>query len=157
MSQPTLKAIVAMASNRVIGKDGGLPWHLPDDLKWFKKLTTGHSIIMGRKTMESIGKALPKRRSIVVSESLDGAPDGYELAPSADAALELVKNEETAFVIGGAQLFETMLPQCEEVYLSLVFKPHEGDVLLPIFEDQFDMTRMLHRDEDFELRHYVRQ
>ena len=157
MSQPTLKAIVAMASNRVIGKDGDLPWHLPEDLKWFKKFTTGHSIIMGRKTMESIGKALPNRRSIVVSESLDEPPEGYELAANAEAALELVKNEETAFVIGGAQLFQTMLPQCEEVYLSLIFQPHDGDVLLPIFEDRFEMDQMLHRDEDFELRRYVRR
>lgn len=157
MSQPTLKAVVAMASNRVIGKDGDLPWHLPEDLKWFKKLTTGHPIIMGRKTMESIGKALPKRRSIVVSGSLDSAPDGYELAANAEAALDLVKDEETAFVIGGAQLFETLLPQCEEVYLSLVFQPYEGDVLLPIFEDQYEMDQMLHRDEDFELRRYVRR
>ncbi len=157
MSQPTLKAIVAMASNRVIGKNGDLPWHLPEDLKWFKKLTTGHPIIMGRKTMESIGKALPNRRNLVVSGSLDEAPEGYELAPNAEAALELVKDEETAFVIGGAQLFQTMLPQCEEVYLSLVFKAHDGDVLLPIFEDQYEMDQMLHRDDDFELRHYVRR
>jgi len=157
MSQPTLKAIIAMASNRVIGKDGQLPWHLPGDLKWFKKLTLDHSIIMGRKTMDSIGKPLPRRRSITVSGSLGEAPAGYELASSSGAAIELVKGEETAFVIGGAQLFADMLPSCSEVYLSFVFHPYEGDVRLPEFEDQFEMKEVLHQDEDFELRHYVRR
>ena len=157
MSEPVLKAIIAMASNRVIGKDGDLPWHLPGDLKWFKKLTLDHSIIMGRKTMDSIGKPLPRRRSIAVSRSLDAALEGYELASSSEAAVTLVKDEDAAFVIGGAQLFADMLPRCSEVYLSYVFHPYEGDVHLPAFEDQFELKEVLHHDDDFELRHYVRR
>lgn len=152
-----LKGIAAMASNRVIGNDGGLPWHLPEDLKWFKKLTLDHPIVMGRKTMESLGRALPRRRSVVVSRSLESAPEGYELVRSADEAVELLQEEEVVFVIGGARLFAEMLPLCEEVYLSFIFEPYEGDVRLPVFEDEFEATEILHRDDDFELRHYARK
>ncbi|MEX2579080.1 MAG: dihydrofolate reductase [Verrucomicrobiales bacterium] len=157
MSRPVLKGIAAMASNRVIGKDGGLPWHLPEDLKWFKKLTIDHPIVMGRKTMESLGRALPRRRSVVVSRSLETAPEGYELVRSADEAVELLKEEEAVFVIGGARLFAEMLPLCEEVYLSFIFEPYEGDVRLTAFEDGFETTEILHRNDDFELRRYTRK
>ena len=77
MSGTKLKAVVAMASNRVIGKDGGLPWKLSADLKWFKKMTLGHPIVMGRKTMESIGRPLPGRRNLVISRNLEVAPEGF--------------------------------------------------------------------------------
>ncbi len=156
MSRPTLKAIVAMASNRVIGKDGDLPWRLPEDLKWFKKLTLGHPILMGRKTMESLPFPLPKRRNIVISRSLDTVPEGFEVVPGCDAALDLFDEEDTVFVIGGAQIFKEMLPLCDEFYLSYVFHPYEGDVYLPEFESTFTLEEVLHKDEDFELRRYVK-
>jgi dihydrofolate reductase len=129
---PVLKAIVAMASNRVIGKDGDLPWRLPEDMKWFKKLTLGHPIVMGRKTMDSLRGPLPKRRNVVISR------------------------EETIFVIGGAQIYGEMIPRCDEVLLSFVFHPYEGDALLPEFEDGFELAEVLHSDENFELRRYRR-
>jgi dihydrofolate reductase len=153
---PRLKAVVAMASNRVIGRDGGLPWRLPEDLKWFKRLTLGHPVIMGRRTMESLGRPLPGRRNLVVSRSLSSAPAGFELAPSPEDALALVAGEEEASVIGGAEIYAAMMPLCAEVLLSYVHRPHEGDTRLPEFEDSFELAEILHRDEDFELRRYAR-
>lgn len=153
---PVFKAIVAMASNRVIGKDGALPWHLPEDLKWFKKLTLGQPIVMGRKTMESIGRPLPKRRNIVISRTLDAAPEGFELVSSCEGIADYLSEEAIVYIIGGAEIYRIMLPSCSEVYLSYVFEPHEGDTFLPPFEDQFALPEVIYRDENFELRRYVR-
>jgi|688.fasta_scaffold711163_1 dihydrofolate reductase len=154
---PKLKAVVAMASNRVIGKDGGLPWRLPGDLKWFKKLTLGHPVLMGRKTMESIGRPLPGRRNVVISRSLTAVPEGFALAAGIDESLALVAGEEVASVIGGAEIYRAMMPRCSEVLLSYVFHPYEGDTRLPEFESEFELAEVLYRDEDFELRRYVRR
>lgn len=152
-----MKAVVAMASNRVIGRNGGLPWKLSADLKWFKKVTLGFPIVMGRVTMESIGRPLPGRRNLVISRSLASVPEGFELVPSCEAAMEALAGETEASVIGGAQIYREMMPLCEEVLLSYVFHPYDGDTLLPDFEDDFEMVEVLHRDEDFELRRYVRR
>lgn len=150
-----LKAIVGMASNRVIGKDGDLAWRLPEDLKWFKKLTLGHPIVMGRKTMDSLPNGpLPKRRNVVISRSGVKAAEGFEIVGSCEEAIELLKEEEVVFIIGGAQIYGEMIPQCDEVLLSYVFNPYEGDTFLPNFEDGFDVAEILHRDDDFELRRY---
>ncbi|MBP82895.1 MAG: dihydrofolate reductase [Verrucomicrobiales bacterium] len=155
MSRPVIKAIVGMASNRVIGKDGDLAWRLPEDLKWFKKLTIGHPIVMGRKTMDSLPNGpLPKRRNVVISRSVSQGPEGFEMVGSCEEAIELLKDEEAIFVIGGAQIYSEMIPQCEEVLLSYVFHPYEGDTFLPQFEEGFELAEVLHRDEDFELRRY---
>jgi len=156
MSGPKLKAVVAMASNRVIGKDGGLPWKLSADLKWFKKMTLGHPIVMGRKTMESIGRPLPGRRNLVISRNLKEAPVGFELVGSVDEAMDRLSGETDASVIGGAQIYREMMPLCDEVLLSYVFHPYEGDTTLPAFEEEFEMTEVVYRDEDFELRRYVK-
>lgn len=153
----TLRAVMAMASNRVIGRDGQLPWRLSTDLKWFKKLTTGHPVLMGRATMDSIGRPLPNRRNIVISRSLAEAPDGYELASSCEGALELLVEESRASVIGGAQIFQEFLPRYDEIYLSYIFHPYEGDTLLPPFEDDFEVAEILDHNDDFELRRYVRR
>ncbi|MDF1860756.1 MAG: dihydrofolate reductase [Verrucomicrobiales bacterium] len=155
MSRPVLKAVVAMASNRVIGKDGDLPWRLSEDLKWFKKMTLGHPIVMGRKTMESLRGPLPKRRNIVISRNAERLPGGFELVRSCEDALELLQDEEIVSIIGGAQIYREMIPKCDEVLLSYVFHPYEGDTELPEFEANFEMKEVLYRDEDFELRRYV--
>ncbi len=157
MSGPPLKAVVAMASNRVIGRDGGLPWRLPEDLKWFKRLTLGHPVLMGRRTMESLGRPLPGRRNLVISRSLPAAPEGFELARDVETALALVAGEEEASVIGGAQIYAALLPRCGELLLSYVFHPYEGDTVLPAFEEEFELAEILHRDGDFELRRYTRR
>ncbi|MDF1816624.1 MAG: dihydrofolate reductase [Verrucomicrobiales bacterium] len=153
---PALRAVVAMASNRVIGKDGGLPWRLPEDLKWFKKLTLGHPVVMGRKTMESLGRSLPKRRNVVISRNLTEVPDGFELVKSCEEAISHLADEEIICIIGGAEIYREMLPMCSEVYLSHVFEPHEGDTTLVEFEDDFELLEIVHRNEDFELRRYVK-
>lgn len=157
MNRPRLKAVVAMASNRIIGKDGDLPWKLSEDLKWFKKMTVGFPIVMGRKTMESLGRPLPKRRNIVISRNLESVAEGFELVRSCDEAVALLAGEEQASIIGGAQIYGEMIPLCDEVLLSYVFHPYEGDTVLPEFEDAFEMKEVIYRDEDFELRRYVRR
>lgn len=157
MIRPRLQAVVAMASNRVIGKDGGLPWRLSEDLKWFKKMTLGFPIVMGRKTMQSLGRPLPKRRNIVISRNLTNIVDGFELVHSCDEALRLLAGEKTVSIIGGAQIYREMIPLCDEVLLSYVFHPYEGDTKLPEFEGKFAMKEILFRNEDFELRRYVRR
>ena len=157
MSRPHLKAVVAMASNRIIGKDGDLPWRLSEDLKWFKKMTVGHPVVMGRKTMESLRGPLPKRRNIVISRNATELPEGFELVHSCEEALQGLEGEEQISIVGGAQIYKEMLPQCDEVLLSYVFHPYEGDTELPEFEGDFVMKEILYRDEDFELRRYVRE
>ncbi len=156
MSETKWKAVVAMASNRVIGKDGGLPWRLSADLKWFRKLTMGHPVVMGRKTMESIGRPLPGRRNVVVSRNPDTVPPGFEGVRSGEEAMARLAAEAEVSVIGGAQIYRELMPRCEEVLLSYVFHPYEGDTTLPAFEDGFSLAEVIYRDEDFELRRYVR-
>jgi dihydrofolate reductase len=144
------KAIVAMSLNRAIGKDNKLPWHLPEDLKWFKKLTTGNVIIMGRKTWESIGKPLPNRESIVVSRTdIPGVRTVrrlHEIDPEADP--------REYFIIGGAQLFKEALPVCSDLYLTLVKSNVDGDVFLDRFEDQFTLRESIRETPAFSILHY---
>lgn len=125
---------VATAENNVIGNKNDLPWYLPDDLKRFKQVTTGHTVIMGRKTFESIvarlGHPLPNRSNIVISRTL--APgEGYEVIGSVTEALKLVKTDEEAFVIGGAQIYETTLPSAAKIYLTRVKAKIDGDSYFP--------------------------
>jgi len=143
-----------MASNRVIGKDGKLPWHLPEDFRWFKKLTMGHPVVMGRKTCESLNQALPGRRNIVVSRQWAEAPEGFELVNSI-AALDDLELEEEVFVIGGAVIYEKLLPKCEELYLSYIFEEYQGDACFPAFEGQFELAEVVASYPEFELRRYV--
>ncbi len=127
----------------MIGRDGELPWHLPADLKRFKKLTLGHVVIMGRKTHESIverlGRPLPKRRSLVLSRAsprqMKGhRGPGFEVVSSLDQALELAVGEPEVFVIGGAAVFAEALPLADRIYLTLVHAEVEGDVIFPDFD-----------------------
>ncbi len=132
----TTSLIFAMSENRVIGRDGDLPWHLPRDLKHFKKLTVGHPIIMGRKTYDSIGKPLPKRRSLVLSRDPDYQPEGVEVVSSLEHALELTAHDDEAFVIGGAGVLVEALPRADRLYLTLVHAEVEGDVVFPPVDDR---------------------
>ena len=145
------KAIVAMSLNRAIGKDNKLPWHLPEDLRWFKKLTTGNVIIMGRRTWESIGKPLPNRESIVVTRT--GIPSVrtvrslHEINPAVDP--------RDHFIIGGAQLFAEALPLCSDLFLTLIKREVEGDVFLPPFEDRFRLAETIQDNPEFSILRYV--
>jgi len=125
--------IVAMDRNHGIGLNNRLPWRLPDDLKRFKSLTLDHHMIMGRKTYESIGKALPGRTSIVISRNSGFSAPDYLLAPSLESALELAETngEQEVFVIGGSQVFKDALPQADRIYLTQVHVSLPADVYFP--------------------------
>lgn len=128
-----LSIVVAVAENGVIGHENQLIWHLPKDLKIFKNLTTGHPIIMGRKTFDSIGKPLPNRTSIIVSRNKELAINGCIVVNSVEEAIEEAKKieEEEAFVIGGAELYKLSLPNVDKIYLSEVKHSFAGDTFFP--------------------------
>ena len=130
-NKPEVVLIVAMARNRVIGRDGTLPWHLPEDLKRFRQLTMGHPIIMGRKTWDSIGRPLPGRRNIVVSRNPGLALEGAETAASVEDALKLTADADTVFVIGGEQIYRAALPLADRIELTLIDADVEGDTSFP--------------------------
>lgn len=126
-----ISMIVAMGENHAIGKDGGMPWHLPADLKYFKRITMGKPIIMGRRTFESIGKALPGRRNLVITRSEDFSAEGVEVFASPDAALEAVKGAEEAMIIGGGKIYAELLPQTDRLYITFIHADFEGDTFFP--------------------------
>lgn len=126
--------IAAVTANDVIGRDNDLPWHLPDDLKHFKRLTTGHTVIVGRRTWESVGKPLPNRRWIVVTHRPDYAPAGAEVAPDLDRALALAAGEDEVFVAGGGVLFRDALARADRMYLTHIDAEVEGDAFFPAFD-----------------------
>ncbi len=126
--------IVAISENNVIGRDGGLPWHLSADLQRFKRLTMGCLIIMGRKTYESIGRPLPGRTSIVVTRQDDYQPAGVLVAPSLDQALDIAQTDDEAFVIGGAEIYRQALPRANRLVVTRVHATIDGDVFFPEIE-----------------------
>jgi dihydrofolate reductase len=130
----TLSVIAAVARNGVIGRDNDLPWRLPADLRRFKRLTMGHSVIMGRRTFESIGRPLPGRRFVVLSRRADFRPEGVAVAASLDAALGACAGEDEVFVIGGARLFAEALPRADRLYLTRVDAEPAGDVVFPALD-----------------------
>ena len=124
--------VVAMAENRVIGKENKLIWHLPADLKFFKNLTTGHPIIMGRKTFESIGKPLPNRTNIVITRQADFTAEGCMVAHSLTEALMLAQQlDSDIFVIGGAEIYKQAMFLADTIYLTEVHHTFEGDTFFP--------------------------
>ena len=126
-----LALIVAIGKNRVIGKDGRLPWHISDDLKRFKRLTVGHTVLMGRKTWESLGRPLVDRRNIVVTSRI---LPGVESYPTVDAALAALADQEKVFIIGGAQIYAATFARADELYLTFVDQSVEGDAYFPPYE-----------------------
>ncbi len=128
---PILSCIVAASENFVIGRGGDLPWHLPRDLKRFRRLTMGHHIVMGRRTWESIGRPLPGRTSIVLSRREGSGIEGALVVRSLDAALEAAADDSEVFVIGGENVFAEALPRSNRLYLTLVHAEVDGDVYFP--------------------------
>jgi len=126
-----LSIIVATAKNRVIGKDNKLIWHLPADLKRFKQLTMGHHVIMGRKTFESIGKALPGRKTIIITRQKNYEAADCVVVKSLPYAIELCRNDSEAFITGGAQIYELAIPMIEKIYLTRIHHSFEGDAFFP--------------------------
>ena len=128
--------VVAMAKNRVIGKDNKLPWHFSADLKHFKQLTTGSTVIMGRKTFESIGKPLPNRENIILSRSGFKAPEGVKVFRELKDALKKSRSEKI-FIIGGAEIFKQTMAQIDGIYLTQIDSEYAGDVFYPNIPSSF--------------------
>lgn len=133
---PRLTLIVARARNGIIGANGKLPWHLPEDLAFFKRATMGHPIVMGRKTWESIGRPLPGRRSLVVTRSRGFTAPGAEVVHSLDEAFERCRDADEIFVIGGAQLYVDAMPRADRVLLTEIEADFPGDTQLPALPAQ---------------------
>ncbi len=149
-----LSIIVAVAENGVIGHNNQLIWHLPEDLKMFKRLTSGHPIIMGRKTFESIGKPLPNRTSIIITKNPDFQIEGcitvHSLEEAIEAANEIEENE--AFIIGGAEIYRLALPFADTIYLTEVHHTFEGDTFFPAIDK--DIWEEVNRtDHDIDEKH----
>ena len=147
--------IVARSKNGVIGKDGDLPWHLPEDLKRFKSLTTDHAIIMGRKTWDSIGRPLPNRQNIVISRDSTKKFEGATLAPTLDAALEIVEPHRSPFIIGGSEIYRLALDVTQTIEMTLIDAEVDGDTFFPDLNpnDWEEIKRSLQLDEKTQLRY----
>lgn len=146
-----------MSLNRVIGADNKIPWHLPEDFKWFKQMTTGQVIVMGRRTFESIGRPLPNRTTVILSRTISPSPlPGVrvmgDLAQLISAAPEFAGRR--IFICGGAQVYQEALPLCSDLYLTLVKREVEGDVFFPAFEAQFALAAEIQDNPEFRILHY---
>ena len=144
-----ISLVVAVSENNAIGKNNQLLWHLPADLKHFKEITTGHTIIMGRKTYESIGKPLPNRRNIVITRQRDLTLANVEVVGSLEDAILLCKSEKEVFVIGGAEIYKQALAHSNRIYLTTVHQIYEGDVFFPeLKESDWQKTAIEHHQVD---------
>jgi dihydrofolate reductase len=127
----TVSIVVAIGENNAIGKDNELLWYLPTDLKHFKTITKGHTIIMGRKTFDSIGKPLPHRRNIVITRSEGLEINGAEVVNTVDEALALCAGEEEVFIVGGAEIYKFAMEKTDRIYLTTVHQSYEADAYFP--------------------------
>ena len=136
-----INIIFAMSKNRVIGKDNQLPWRLSNELKYFKEVTNDSTVVMGRKTYESIGKPLPKRKNIVLSRDRSLKIDNVEICNS---VIDILKRSyeyinEPIFIIGGAEIYKAFLPYTDKMYITMIDEEFEGDTTFPEFEDKFEL------------------
>lgn len=126
--------IAAVSQNNIIGKNNRLIWHLPADLKYFKITTTGHSIIMGRKTFESVGKPLPGRKNIIITRKKDYSVQDCLVVNSIEEALKQTKDEKEVFIVGGAEIYKLALPWAHKMYLTIIHHSFEGDTYFPSYD-----------------------
>lgn len=157
-----LSIIVAVAKDGVIGLNNTLPWHLPEDLKRFRALTTGHHIIMGRKTYESLGRLLPGRTTVIVTRNQDYQLEGALVAHSLEAAIALCKNDDEVFLIGGAELYQAGIKLANKLYLTEIDLDIAGDAFFPEFDlsEWQEISREAHSSaQDLSYRYitYVRK
>jgi dihydrofolate reductase len=131
-----ISLIAAMSEERVIGRDGKLPWHIPADLARFKSLTMGHPVVMGRKTFESIGRPLPGRRNIILSKTLQQVKD-CQIVRSLQEAISAAEGDEEIFICGGEEVFREALPLCQRIYLTIIHQSYQGDVHFPPIPQSF--------------------
>ncbi|MBY0244222.1 MAG: dihydrofolate reductase [Sphingobacteriaceae bacterium] len=147
--KPKITIVVAIAQNNAIGKNNQLLWHLPADLKHFKEITSGHTIIMGRKTFESIGKALPNRKNIVISRNATLNIENIFIANSLEQAIEKCENEKEVFIIGGAEIYKQTLEICDKIELSTIHQSYEADTFFPEIDPKiWEITHSTLRPSD---------
>ena len=153
---PKLIAIAAVARNGVIGNAGRMPWHLPEEFKWFKRATLGHAVLMGRKTFESIGKPLPGRLNFVVTRdpAASFGPDTVVVRDLDRFDPDAIATQKV-FVAGGAEIYARLLPRCTELWLTRLCFDAEGDTFFPEFASMFSPAGLLHETTDFVVRRYV--
>ncbi len=142
-----ISIVVAIAENNAIGKNNELLWHLPKDLKFFKQVTSGNTVIMGRKTYDSIGKPLPNRRNIVISKQPNLVIAGAEVFNSLETALKNCIHEKEIFIIGGASIYKEVLPFCNRIYLTKVHHSFNADVYFP--EANFSDWKILSEENHY--------
>jgi len=147
-------AVAAMATNRVIGADGKIPWHLPEDLRWFKELTMGGTLLMGRVTYDSIGKPLPGRATIVMSRKDGLAIPGVQVIRDL-SGLQNARTQGEIFVVGGSEIYRIALPYCRDLYLTEVKNDVTGDRKFPMFEELFRFSSLLRETPEMRIVHYV--
>jgi dihydrofolate reductase len=145
-SAPLLSLLVAASENGVIGRDNGMPWHLPDDLKHFKALTLGKPVLMGRRTYQSIGRPLPGRTNLVLTRALDWSVPGVTVVANLDAAIRMAGTAAELVVAGGAQVYALALPRATRIYLTRIHAIIEGDTRLPELDlhHWHEVSRVLH-------------
>ena len=147
MSEQDLAIVVAFNGDRVIGAKGDMPWHIPEDLRHFKRVTMGHAILMGRKTHESIGRPLPGRRNIIITRNPDAVFEGCDVAGSLAEAIEMARDggDSCPRVIGGGEIYKMALPLATELYVTKIDVPAEGDTFFP--EVEWSQWTKLHERE----------
>ncbi len=138
-----ISIIVAMDRNRVIGKDNRMPWRLPADLAYFRKVTLGHTVVMGRKTFESIGKPLDGRKNIVLTRDRQYTKEGCTVVHSVEEALKMIQDDKECFIIGGAEIYSAFLPYTQKLYITYIDHEFEGDTYFP--QINYDQWRMVSR------------
>jgi dihydrofolate reductase len=147
-------AVAAMAANRVIGDRGSIPWHLPEDLRWFKELTMGGTLLMGRVTFDSIGRPLPGRATVVLSRREDLIIPGVRVIRDL-SGLSGAPTRGELFVVGGADVYRMALPYCRDLYLTEVRRAVPGDRKFPVFEELFRFSAVLRETPEMRIVHYV--
>ena len=147
-------AIAAMSENRVIGNHGKIPWHLPEDFRWFKHKTMGGTLVMGRKTFESIGKPLPGRKTVVLSRSSQAISGVIPCRDIATLQADLPADSPT-WICGGAEIYAQLLPHCSVLYLTRVKRRVEGDAFFPAFEESYTLNQIIHETAEFQIERWI--
>ncbi len=151
---PIFHAIAAMSENRVIGDQGKIPWHLPEDFRWFKHKTMGDTLVMGRKTFASIGKPLPGRKTVILSRTSGDIAD-TKIYPNIETLLAAEAFTPKLWICGGAEIYAQFLLQCSILYLTRVKKTVDGDAFFPPFEDVFSLHQVIHKTHDFQVECWI--
>ena len=144
-----------MSENRVIGNSGDIPWHLPEDFKWFKKTTMGDILVMGRKTYESIGRPLPGRDTYVLSRTTRGIAGVHNFIDLETP--DHPKTDQTIWIAGGGEIYKQMLGKCSELYLTRVHRTVQGDAFFPDFESDFQLDSVMERNDDFSIERWMKK